>query len=132
MYSPVPIINGRYAKKDSIIGNVRVPAGTYIDLNHITMANDPKVWGDPTVVRPERWFPENLTKEQRNAWTPFSGGPRICIGMNLSLLEQKLFLVSLLKKFKEIKLDPQGEVTPIHEGLLTYSPNIDKLIIQCN
>jgi len=132
MYSPVPIINGRYAKKDSIIGNIRVPAGTYIDLNHITMANDPKVWGDPTVVRPERWLPENLTKEQRNAWTPFSGGPRICIGMNLSLLEQKLFLVSLLKKFKEIKLDPQGEVTPIHEGLLTYSPNLDKLIIQCN
>jgi cytochrome P450 len=132
MFPPAPIINGRYAKKDSIIGNVRVPAGTYIDLNHITMANDPKVWGDPTVIRPERWFPENLTKEQRNAWTPFSGGPRICIGMNFSLLEQKLFLVSLLKKFKEIKLDPQGEITPIHDGLLTYSPNLDKLILQCN
>jgi len=132
MYPPAPIINARYAKKDSIIGHVRVPAGTFIDLNHITMANDPKIWGDPTVIRPERWYPENLTKEQRNAWTPFSGGPRICIGMNLSLLEQKLFLVSLLKKFKEIKLDPQGEITPIHEGLLTYSPNLDKLIVQCN
>jgi cytochrome P450 len=115
-HPPIPLMNGRYAKKDSIIGNVRVPAGTYIDLNHITMANDPKIWVDPTVIRPERWFPENLTKEQRNAWTPFSGGPRICIGMNLSLLEQKLFVVSLLKKFKEIKLDPQGEITPIHPG----------------
>jgi cytochrome P450 len=132
MFPPLPIMNGRYAKKDSIIGNVRVPAGTYIDLNHITMANDPKVWGDPDVLRPERWYPENLTKEQRNAWTPFSGGPRICLGMNFSLLEQKLFLVSLLKKFKEIKLDPQGEITPIHDGLLTYSPNLDKLILQCN
>jgi len=132
MYPPAPIMMGRYAKKDSIIGNVRVPAGTKIDLNHITMAYDPKIWGDPSVIRPERWFPENLTKEQRNAWTPFSGGPRICIGMNFSLLEQKLFLVCLLKRFKEIKLDPQGKITSIHPGLFNYSPNLEKLIIQFN
>jgi cytochrome P450 len=132
MFPPIPVMNGRYAKNDTVIGNVRVPAGTFIELNHISMAHDPKIWGDPTAIRPERWFPENLTKEQRNAWTPFSGGPRICIGMNFSLLEQKLFLVCLLKRFKDIKMDPQGEINPIHDGLQTYSPDLKKIILQLN
>jgi cytochrome P450 len=130
VYIPATVISGRYAKNATVIGNVQVPAGTYIDLNHVTMAHDPKIWGDPNVIRPERWFPENLTKEQRRAWTPFSGGPRICIGMNFSLLEQKIFVACLLKRYKEIKLDPTGEITPVHPGLPTYTPNIDKLIVQ--
>jgi len=132
MYPPGPVSNGRIAKNDTVIGHVRVPAGTYVDLNHISMGHDPKIWGDPSVIRPERWFPENLTKEQRNAWTPFSGGPRICIGMNFSLLEQKIFLVSLLKRFKDIKLDPEGEINPIHGGMQNYSPDLSKLILQLN
>jgi len=132
MYPPGTIANGRIAKYDSVIGHVRVPAGTYVDLNHISMANDPKIWGDPDVIRPERWFPANLTKEQRDAWTPFSAGPRICIGMNFSLLEQKIFLVCFLKRFKDISLDPQGEINPIHGGLQTYSPDMHKLILQLN
>jgi cytochrome P450 len=132
MYPPGTIANGRFAKNDTVIGHVRVPAGTFVDLNHISMAHDPKIWGDPSVIRPERFFPENLTKEQRNAWTPFSGGPRICIGMSFSLLEQKIFLVSLLKRFQDIKLDPQGEINPIHGGMQNYSPDMSKLILQLN
>jgi len=130
MYAPVVGVSGRHAKNASVIGNVQVPAGTYIDVNHIIMGNDPKIWGDPNVIRPERWYPENLTKEQRKAWTPFSGGPRICIGMNFSLLEQKIFVACLLKRFKEIKLDPTGEIDPGHPKLISYSPDLDKLIIQ--
>jgi cytochrome P450 len=111
-FPPVPAMNGRKAVKDSVVGNIHIPAGTSIEVNLITMAHNPKIWGDPEVVRPERWFSENITKEQRNAWLPFSGGPRICIGMNMSLLEQKIFLVYFLNRFHHVKLAPTGKVGP--------------------
>jgi len=130
IYPPAAIVSGRQAKEDTVIGHVRVPAGTFLDTNFIAMSNNPKVWGDPDQVRPERWFPENITKEQRSSWQPFSGGPRICIGMNFSLLEQKIFIVTLLKRFKEIKMAPGGMVIPKIGGFGTYSPDTDKLILQ--
>lgn len=129
IYPPAAFVGGRYSAKDTVVGHVRVPAGTTIDMNLIAMLHDPKIWGDPEVVRPERWYPENLTKEQRSAWIPFSTGPRVCIGMNFSLLEQKIFLVELLKRFREIKLSSQGKITPKIPAI-TYALDYDKLILQ--
>jgi len=76
------------------------------------------------VVRPERWF--EVTKEQRNAWLPFSYGPRICIGMNFSMLEQKIFLVHLLQRFTSIELSPNAQIKAKIGGV-TSSPDFDKL-----
>lgn len=132
MYPPVPAFSGRHSVKDTIIGNVQVPAGTMLAVNLISMGYDPKIWGDPDVVRPERWFTENITKEQRKAWMPFSGGPRVCIGMNFSLVEQKIFLVYLLKRFSDIKLSSTGEIRTRLGGLGTYSVDTDKLILECS
>jgi cytochrome P450 len=129
MFPPVPFINGRKSIKDSVVGNVQIPAGTLINLNIISMANNPKIWGDPEVIRPERWYSENLTKEQRNASMPFSTGPRICIGMNMSLLEQKIFLVYLLKQFQQIKLAPTSIITPKLGGIGTNTPDTDKITL---
>jgi len=129
IFPPGPSMAFRTAVRESIIGNVRIPAGTAIEMNLIAMSNDPKIWGDPQVVRPERWFSENLTKEQRNAWMPFSNGPRICIGLNFSMMEQKLFLVYLLKRFQHVKLAPSGKVTP-KLGSMFYTPDADRIILE--
>jgi cytochrome P450 len=130
IYPPVPMIGGRIAVKDTVVGHVQIPAGSTVDLNLIAMTYNSKIWGDPQVVRPERWYPENITKEQRNAWLPFSSGPRICIGMNFSLMEQKLFLVYLLKQF-QVKLAPNGIITPKKGATLnTYTPDTEKMILQ--
>jgi len=62
------------------------------------MSNDPKIWGDPDVVRPER--SRKIYEKTKKRWDAF----RICIGMNYSLLEQKIFLDFLLKRFKQVPL----------------------------
>jgi len=110
LHPPVTLIANRYVTKDTVIGNIRVPAETSIGIDMISMSYDPKIWGDPLVFRPERWFSDNITKEQRMAWIPFSSGPRVCIGMNFSLLEQKIFLVQLCKKVKDIQLSPNSVI----------------------
>ena len=33
------------------------------------------------------------------AWLPFGAGPRICLGMRLAYMEEKAFIIGLLKKF---------------------------------
>jgi len=131
IFPPIGSVTGRFAVKDSVVGHVKFPAGTHIDLNLIAMANDPKIWGDPDIVRPERWFSENITKKQRTAWMPFSNGPRICIGMNFSLMEQKIFLVYLLKRYQQVKLAPNGKITPRLGGIGIFNtPDMDKMILE--
>jgi cytochrome P450 len=130
LHGPALQVNGRYTwKEQTIVGNVLLPVGIEVSLDIISMCYDPKIWGDPLNVRPERWFPENLTKEQRSAWMPFSIGERICIGMTFSLLEQKVFLALLLKRYKSIKLAPNGSIIQKFGGLMN-APKFDTLIIQ--
>jgi len=129
IYPVAPIIGWRSALKDTVVGNVYLPAGTHVQCDLISMSRDPKIWGDPEVIRPERWYTENLTKEQRAAWVPFSTGPRVCIGLSFTILEQKIFLIYLLKKFKSIKLAPNGEVKT-KVGSFTYSADFNKFIVQ--
>jgi len=129
IYPGVRSISGRTVTKDTVLGHVRIPVGTLVIADVVTMAYSKKIWGDPLVMRPERWYAENLTKDQRNAWIPFSIGPRVCIGMNFSLLEQKIFLVNLLKRFKEIKLAPGGEIKDKVTAVINC-PDNEKLIVR--
>jgi len=128
-HSPVISLQSRVPRDDNmIVGNIKVPKGFFVSVDLITIAYDPKIWGDPENFRPERWYSENLTKEQRSAWIPFGYGPRICLGMNFSLLEQKVFLINLVKRFKQIRLSPKGVVKP-KPGFFNIPEN-DKLIIE--
>jgi len=128
-HPPVVALRSRVPREDNmIVGNIKVPKGFNVQIDLISIAYDPKIWGDPENFRPERWFPENLTKEQRSAWIPFGYGPRICIGMNFSLLEQKVFLINLVKRFKQIRLSPKGEIK--HKSGGFNIPDTNKLIIE--
>jgi cytochrome P450 len=130
LQGPALQVNARYTFKDqTIVGNVCLPLGTEVSVDLISMCYDPKIWGDPLNVRPERWFPQNLTKEQKSSWMPFSTGQRICIGMTFSQLEQRVFLALMLKRYKSIKLAPNGSIR-YKFGALMNSPQFEKLIIE--
>jgi len=129
VHPAVSAIGGRQILKEMILGDWKIPEGSVIQLDLTSMLYDPRIWGDPHVFRPERWSPENLTKEQRTVWMPFSYGPRICIGMNFSLLEQKIFLSTILREYSKIEFAPGGEMV-IDTNTLN-SPSLEKLKIRC-
>jgi cytochrome P450 len=52
---------------------------------------------------------------------PFSAGTRVCIGNNFSLLEQKIFLVGLLKNF-EFKLENENEIIESMPNSILFTP----------
>jgi len=130
MYPAAPVVGQRTIQTgtETTIGDWKIPEKTFIQINLINMLYDPLIWGDPRTFRPERWSPENLTKDQRSAWMPFSYGPRVCIGMNFSLVEQKIFLAVILREFSCIQLSKNSSLEVDCKGFLN-PPDSDKLKI---
>ena len=58
---------------------------------------DWELWGptDPHIFYPER----HEAKRHPLAYLPFGAGPRQCIGMRFALIEMKILLVLLLRKY---------------------------------
>ncbi|PVF97322.1 cytochrome P450 [Serendipita vermifera] len=67
--------------EDEIVRGYFIPKGTVIHQNTRMMVNDPNIWGDPEVFRPER-FLEPDAAQRPNPFTPLFGwGVRVCPGL---------------------------------------------------
>jgi cytochrome P450 len=58
---------------------------------------DGRVFPDPLQFRPERWLGETVLP--KFAYFPFGGGPRICIGSGLAMMEAPLGLAALAQQY---------------------------------
>jgi cytochrome P450 len=99
MRSQPPILHlGRTLGKDYSIAedNLVIPKGTNIALSIYDILHDPKIYPNPEKFDPERFL---NAKYDVDTYMPFGGGARMCIGVNFSLMEQKVFFALLLQKF---------------------------------
>ncbi|KXN74937.1 cytochrome P450 [Conidiobolus coronatus NRRL 28638] len=96
--SPAVLQIGRQLAEDYSIAedNIVLPKGTNVGLSIYSILNDPAVYPNPEKFDPERFL---NNKYEADTYIPFGGGSRICVGMNFSLMEQKIFLALLLQKF---------------------------------
>ncbi len=89
------------ALKDTVVGDVAVPAGTVvISLLRHDSIDDAHV-PDAQAFRPERWLGEDGLSpgSAKRISMPFGAGPRICPGRYLALQEMKMVLLTLLNHF---------------------------------
>ncbi|KAH7261008.1 cytochrome P450 [Fusarium redolens] len=56
----------------------------------------PTLFPEPETFMPERWL-DNSDKVSKENLTPFSKGPRMCVGLNLSYMEAYVFLGNLIR-----------------------------------
>ncbi len=54
-------------------------------------------WDDPDAFDPGRWDRE---KPAREAWLPFSAGPRVCPGAGFAMAEGAVLLAALMAAFR--------------------------------
>lgn len=90
------------ALRETVVGDVLVPAGTLIwcVVRH-NMLNE-LFFPDAQAFDPHRWLPDAphaVGAAAKKANLPFGGGPRMCPGRYLALLEIKLAMVTLLSGF---------------------------------
>ncbi|EIN04106.1 cytochrome P450 monooxygenase CYP63 [Punctularia strigosozonata HHB-11173 SS5] len=90
-----------------------MPPETVIMYFPLLIQRDPVLWGpDADAFDPDRWIdPARLAKFTGNPmmFTPFSAGPRICLGQNYALNEVSFFLVRLLQRFDGVSLAPDAQ-----------------------
>jgi len=101
-HSPAPMTFVRLALSDHEILDLKIKKGTWIKPDFFTLFFDEKFFNDPWKFNPERWK-ENKNKLDPYAFTPFSAGPRNCIGQHLAIMEAKIIISEFLEKF-DIKL----------------------------
>ena len=111
MFPPVMDLPVRKAKIDTEIpfsdgSKVKIPKGTGVTVAVFAQHINPRVWEKPLEFRPDRFDTDTIPAF---AWVPFGGGPRQCIGLHFSLIEQRLFLAEMLRRYT---LEP---VTPLND-----------------
>ncbi|KAF8811334.1 cytochrome P450 monooxygenase CYP63 [Phlegmacium glaucopus] len=97
-----------------------MPPATTVAYFPLLTQRNPALWGDDADnFDPERWIdPERSVKYVANPamFSPFSSGPRICIGQNYAYNEMSYFLVRLLQQFDRFTLasevQPEGSLPP--------------------
>ncbi|XP_074597578.1 cytochrome P450 4c3-like [Brevipalpus obovatus] len=95
-----PIANVfRMVDEDVTLDGHVIPKGILSVTFIYSIHHDENIYPEPEKFDPSRFAPENITKIPPGAYIPFGNGPRRCIGEKMALLESKIILLSILKKF---------------------------------
>jgi len=90
----------RQAQRDVVINGYEIKKGQTVTLGHIAMGRNPKYYDKPMEFRPERWTREFERQLPRGAYTPFAGGPRVCIGKQFAMMEMRMILATLVRRLE--------------------------------
>jgi cytochrome P450 len=112
--NPAVPSNIREALKDVVLcdGTV-VKAGETVSWSSYSIGRMPSVWGsDAKEFKPERWIDADTGKliaVSPFQFPVFNGGPRICLGVKLAMMEIKITAASVLSKYR-FTVDPGQDV----------------------
>lgn len=109
----------RHAIAADEIGGYPVAANSMIFLMAHWVHRHPAYWEEPERFDPDRFTPERSANRPRYAYIPFGGGPRLCIGNSLAMMEAQLVLATVAQRYS-LRLVPGHPVEP--EVLLTPRP----------
>nr|CAD7204217.1 unnamed protein product [Timema douglasi] len=98
LYPSVPII-ARTLSEDVPMGKVTLPKGCQVIITPYATHRIPHIYPNPEKFDPDRFLPENMRGRHPYAYIPFSAGPRICIGYKFAMLEMKMLLGEILRKY---------------------------------
>ncbi|KAJ3152755.1 hypothetical protein HDU86_005514 [Geranomyces michiganensis] len=114
LYPSAAVLGIRRSVEETRFGSYVFPKETWFQVDIYGMQRDEKYWPDPTRFNPDRFMgtvdkagedgeespTTPSTKAAKAAWMPFGGGSRICLGMQFSLMEQKVALAMMLLAFR--------------------------------
>jgi len=126
-YPPVWMFS-RKAIHDDYYGEYFVAAGTDIFITPYFLHRHPDYWRNAEIFDPERFSQESIKSQHKNAYIPFSAGPRRCIGDFFATIEMQIHIGLMARSFrleyipgKEIELEPDINLRTKNPILMTIT-----------
>ena len=99
LYPPVPMMV-RETTRDEVFRKRDVKPGAQVVLSPWHLHRQERLWDNPDGFDPTRWATENGKQCARDAYMPFSSGPRVCTGAGFAMIEGVVLLASLLRAYR--------------------------------
>lgn len=99
LYPPVPMMV-RETTGPEALRNRTAPKGAQIVLSSWHLHRHTRLWDNPDGFDPTRWGTPNGKSCQRDAFIPFSAGPRVCTGAGFAMVEGVMLLAMLVRAFR--------------------------------
>lgn len=103
-YSPtLPRLMREASKNCTVTYNgkeIFVPKGTIIQMSVHCMHRDEENFQDAEQFCPDRFLKSSKLSHNPNAFLPFGTGPRNCVGVRLAMLEIKICVLHLIRRFR--------------------------------
>lgn len=106
---------GRETTEEVELGGYRLPKKAWVFISPHVVHRDARLWPNPETFDPERFSPERIGDIPAYAYIPFGGGPRICMGNSLAIVEIVLLTATVLQRYR-LELEPAN---------LTVEPEIE-------
>ncbi|TAL31157.1 MAG: cytochrome P450 [Alphaproteobacteria bacterium] len=103
---PTVFMSTREVAEDTELNGVSYKKHDLVRMDLRKVHKDPEYWPEPDAYKPERFEKDKFPQ----AFMPFGTGPRVCLGMNMSLMEGALMLSQIFNRL-DIKAEkfPDGE-----------------------
>ncbi|MED6192604.1 hypothetical protein PIB30_011674 [Stylosanthes scabra] len=114
LYPPVPMDTKEAASDDVLPDGSVVKKGVMVTYHVYAMGRMESIWGgDWAEFRPERWLErvEGLWRfvgKDCYRYPVFQGGPRVCLGKEMAILQMKRVVAGVLRRFR---------VVPVRDGM---------------
>ncbi|GAA1307544.1 cytochrome P450 [Saccharothrix xinjiangensis] len=90
----------RDAVDDDVVGGHDIPGGSSILLSPLVTHRDPDVWENPEAFDPRRFAGGAGRERAKLTYFPFGGGARLCVGKEMALLELRVIVAMVLRRFR--------------------------------
>jgi cytochrome P450 len=113
LYPPVPMMVRENCCPEEMRGR-KVAKGAQIVLSPWHLHRHERIWPRPDEFDPSRWQTEENRSCARDAYMPFSAGPRVCTGAGFAMVEGVLLLALLTRAFRFEQVEGEDPVPVAH------------------
>ncbi|KAJ2989935.1 hypothetical protein NUW58_g2258 [Xylaria curta] len=114
VYSPGAVVHGHY-----------IPKGTTCQFSSFSVSRSSRYFCDAHQYRPQRWlaaehglFEARFANDDLDAFSPFSQGPRICVGKEIAWWQARLVMAKILWTFN-VQVAP-GQIVNLETDLKAW------------
>ncbi|CAG2175258.1 unnamed protein product [Oppiella nova] len=114
----------RIASQDYKLGDtgITIKKGQAVSIPTYAIAHLEEFYPNPESFIPERFLPENKPKLVPYTYLPFGGGPRNCVGMRFGLMEAKLGLAHVIRRYRFLKCANTDIPVSLIRNLFLHTP----------